>query len=336
MFDDKKDLLHRIAEASKSIRQKHRLLKTNKEATTKDLEEFFKPVSEPLKKISQTKNEEQVIQQPLPKLRNDFSTPRPGTSGTAAAIKKRNDYLAFINESKKSKFNNGNQSIYSDDENDDYLSFNTNETSISENSVLQEEKFDKNVSSEVPVNSSSSPLIEEYVRKVSQQDKDFDTTTGVRNLVSGLKIGDSHIKFHENSFEVQGQTYDATTGLLELLFKKKPQNYTKSDLDVYKGLVLATNVYKKGYAKSGGLRSDKSDKYQNIILNLVRKSGKGLPKYLIEHKESHDIDYIYWDDPNELVDRLRLLISSQAAGNTNHSNEIFSIIEELRESKIIY
>lgn len=48
------------------------------------------------------------------------------------------------------------------------------------------------------------------------------------------------------------------------------------------------------------------------------------------------MDYIYWDDPNELVDRLRLLIASQAAGNTSHTNEIFSIIEELREGEIVY
>lgn len=46
-------------------------------------------------------------------------------------------------------------------------------------------------------------------------------------------------------------------------------------------------------------------------------------------------NYIYWDDPNELVDRLRLLMASQAAGHTNHNNEIISIIEELREAKII-
>lgn len=46
-------------------------------------------------------------------------------------------------------------------------------------------------------------------------------------------------------------------------------------------------------------------------------------------------DYIYWDNPNELVDRLKLLIASQSAGNTNHTNEINSIIEELKEAGII-
>lgn len=31
---------------------------------------------------------------------------------------------------------------------------------------------------------------------------------------------------------------------------------------------------------------------------------------------------VYWNDPNELVDRLRLLLASQAAGNTSLPNEI--------------
>jgi hypothetical protein len=47
------------------------------------------------------------------------------------------------------------------------------------------------------------------------------------------------------------------------------------------------------------------------------------------------IDYVYWNDPNELVNRLRLLVASQSAGHTGHSNEIVSVIEELREANII-
>ena len=46
-------------------------------------------------------------------------------------------------------------------------------------------------------------------------------------------------------------------------------------------------------------------------------------------------DYVYWNDVNEIVERLKLLIASQQAGHTNHDNEIISIIEELKEAKII-
>lgn len=40
-------------------------------------------------------------------------------------------------------------------------------------------------------------------------------------------------------------------------------------------------------------------------------------------------------NPNELVTRLNLLVSSQNAGNTGVNNEIISILEELRERKLI-
>ena len=57
---------------------------------------------------------------------------------------------------------------------------------------------------------------------------------------------------------------------------------------------------------------------------------------MIVRQREYPLDLRYWDDPNELVDRLRLLIAERSAGNNNHDNEIHSIIEELREAKIIF
>lgn len=72
------------------------------------------------------------------------------------------------------------------------------------------------------------------------------------------------------------------------------------------------------------------------------KKGKGLKSFtdqfdfnFIPYNRNNHIIYEYFDDPNELCDRLRLLISSRIAGNTNHMQEINSIIEELRELKCI-
>ena len=50
---------------------------------------------------------------------------------------------------------------------------------------------------------------------------------------------------------------------------------------------------------------------------------------------TNKIDYVHWNDPNELVDRLRLLDASRRAGNNAHDNEILSIVEELREVGLI-
>ena len=47
------------------------------------------------------------------------------------------------------------------------------------------------------------------------------------------------------------------------------------------------------------------------------------------------IDYVHWDNPNELVNRLRLLDASHRADNNAHDNKMMSIIEELRDAGLI-
>jgi len=49
-----------------------------------------------------------------------------------------------------------------------------------------------------------------------------------------------------------------------------------------------------------------------------KKSGKGLAHAMILNDNA--IDFVHWDDPNELVDRLRLLKASHRAGNNAHDN----------------
>lgn len=67
----------------------------------------------------------------------------------------------------------------------------------------------------------------------------------------------------------------------------------------------------------------------------IKSSSKLLDFNFIPYNVNNRIIYEYFDDPNELCDRLRLLVSSKRAGNSNHMQEINSIIEELRELKCI-
>ena len=50
--------------------------------------------------------------------------------------------------------------------------------------------------------------------------------------------------------------------------------------------------------------------------------------------DDNKINYIHWDDPNEIVNCLRLLEASRQAGHNGHNNEIL-IIEELCEAGLI-
>lgn len=69
----------------------------------------------------------------------------------------------------------------------------------------------------------------------------------------------------------------------------------------------------------------------------AKNSGSGIfdPNVMVYNKATNSKSYIYWNNPNELCDRLRLLIASQQAGHTGHQNEIISIVEELRECGIL-
>lgn len=66
---------------------------------------------------------------------------------------------------------------------------------------------------------------------------------------------------------------------------------------------------------------------------MKKKHGRSLETEFIPYNDN--IVYEYYDNPNELCDRLRLLIASKHAENSNHAQEINSIIEELRENNII-
>lgn len=60
--------------------------------------------------------------------------------------------------------------------------------------------------------------------------------------------------------------------------------------------------------------------------------GSGLYK---KATKTNKTTYVYWDNVNELVSRLRLLVASQTAGHSGHHNEIISIVEELREAGVV-
>ncbi|KAG5323561.1 YMD3 protein, partial [Pseudoatta argentina] len=76
----------------------------------------------------------------------------------------------------------------------------------------------------------------------------------------------------------------------------------------------------------GRLLSNRGYKYKH-----KKKSGKGLPHAMTLNDNA--IDYMHWDDPNELVDCLRLLDASYRAGNNAHDNKMLkSRIHETSQS----
>lgn len=177
------------------------------------------------------------------------------------------------------------------------------------------------------------PLPRRYISGIYSDDvnKEYDHKYGVRldTLTEKLMIGDSRMDIEGPDIIIKKKRYRGTHGLYELLFKKKPKNFTREDAENYKQIVVKTNAHRRHYKSNKQIDGSKLRKYKRIIAPMV--SGKGILMEVDENK----IDYVHWDDPNELVERLRLLLASVSAGHTNHINEINSIVEELRESQVI-
>ena len=146
---------------------------------------------------------------------------------------------------------------------------------------------------------------------------------------------------------IGGKTYPGTVSLYDLLFLKNPLYPKKADEENFKDILEKTD----GYFKQGTKHlKGSSSTYKLYVRPLFRneplvsrgdaltrrfrsksaaatsqelkKTGTALLEYNEKPKE-----YIYYNDVNELVDRLRKLEASKQAGNNNTQNEIINIVK---------
>lgn len=303
-----RDVLHQIAKASDAIRRKHKMLKMGRDTSEKAMSEVFKPVVTPLQQLVDQSMKQEMKQE---------------------AVKREIQETPTKQEFPRKKV----------PESDDYSFLTADEESSDENQPVT--PLDSTIEKAVIV---ENDLPQTYLRMFeTSQAKELDTSYGVRRLKGNvLKIGNSVVTFDNDIVRIGSKSYQTTPGLLELLFKKSPSEaaVNQSDLKNYSEIVANTNAHRKYYLSDTGVRYENNDKFKKIISKIPtpvkQKTGKALPRFKIAGGKKSRTDYVYWDDPNELVERLRLLYASQAAGNTSHSNEIISIIEELREAGIIY
>ncbi|CAG9771478.1 unnamed protein product [Ceutorhynchus assimilis] len=157
-----------------------------------------------------------------------------------------------------------------------------------------------------------------------------------RDEIDNFYIGDSKVEIVGSDLIVKGRRYEGTPGLYKLLFRKSmPKSYTKDDEAAFKDIISRTNINRKRFKTTGDENDSQSGKFK-LLFEPLTTTGNGMIASSAEMEYSNDsIDYVYWDDQNELVERLQLLLASQTAGNTNHTNEINAIVEELREADIV-
>lgn len=186
------------------------------------------------------------------------------------------------------------------------------------NRVLMEEQLVENLS-DTPWEFNADELL---------KSPNKDGTYGPKKLSSGeIRLGNKKVEFIKNTLIIDGKSYPLTNGLVHLIFSRKLKSHTEHDLSTYKQILIQTSAHLLANGekiKKGG------HKYTNVIQHLF-SSGEGMMNSVNLQK----YNIVYYDDPNELVNRLRLLLASRAAGNTGVTNEILSIFEELYEAGLI-
>lgn len=323
VFTMEKDLKRVIVNAAEAIKKKVRKMRDIETENDKALEKVFKPIINPINEIVDT-NKQFKDQLKSMQQANMHETLNENSFDNTLLKRESDVYDYKQTDSEESDVSSNHNENDNNDQNvDDF-----NNSNLSFKTIASDK-------------SDSSKEVSSWSLEAMD-----DVPYGVRNERGKQFMGTARVVLYDNYVQVGSKKYKMTEGIKECLFKKIPRMdlITEDDLKHYKSMILDTNVHRRDFSPTKPIKSNKGRKYLNIIRPMfkLRKiststdgeqhethEGKGLP---LLKKWKKNVDYVYWDDPNELIDRLRLLIASRNAGNTGLDNEIISIIEELRES----
>lgn len=340
-----KHVAQQLIKARKIVKRKFESLKSDTNRPQFNIANIYEPITKPLQelvlKISEKcepRTECKVEDEPEQKYVK--LTPKNITP------KKERQSVSFLSDNEV--FENEPTSFI---EHEDYLGTTLKEAEVSSLLNMYGDEYLADLSEPLPKTYIKHMLDEELLER--EENRVFDSNFGARHdyLTAKFTIGDSEMNFKGPDIILKSKQYGellypASVGIYELLFKKHPIGFKPEDVQIYIDIGLKSNLFRRNYKASEQINGNSSYKYVEIIEPYLRKNGiikrKKVIKYSREVKgkgllefNNKPIEYIYWDDPNELVNRLRLLIASRSAGNSGHGNEIISIIQELRQAGII-
>jgi hypothetical protein len=231
------------------------------------------------------------------------------------------------------------------------------------------QSLNTNLTKSVVPQSSSGKTLPYILASALASGKKIDKTFGVRVDNDGLHVGNTTITITpENNIQLDSDQsmYKGTPGLWELLTSENPQNYDRKDLSNYEQIILRSYAYKRNNDRHSKYnKSSRGQKYRNIIKPMlvkyhivksflppvsekpieeeddyeeeedyfdasdIKKEGSGLRKF----NTNHPVEYVYWNNVDELIERLCHLWGEVQSGNSNPLllNEIVNIIQEFRE-----
>lgn len=329
---DPHQIVHEISAIRKNIKRKHAELTRGIYESQQDLEKRLRPITDPLLKL--VENQEKEKPKGLYPATGPLLAKKDDTIHEEKTDMIPDQPLELVDTPKK-KFE---YDPVMQQETEEYVS--EPEYTVEEQIKTPEGKMKATI---LIKKTFKGPITKQYMQNaITNLRLNTDKAYGIHLEGNQMKIGDFPVTFDDNDdIIINDNVYPGTRGLFELLFKKTPSDtvYTEEDLNTYKDILNQTNVHRAKNSPSGKIKSNSGLKYKNIVSKLFpmdseKKHGKGLETMMVLD-ESKKVEYVYFDDPNELCERLKLLLSSKEAGHTGHDNEIISIIEELRERGLI-
>lgn len=165
-----------------------------------------------------------------------------------------------------------------------------------------------------------------------------DSKYGLRVVRGEYKIGNKPVRITGTNKLIldKQKQYQLTPGLVNLLTldNLSTRDFTDEDYTNYGEIVKGTHCYKyRNNPDSKKLKGYRTKKFTSIIAPLLTdpspKQGTGLRKLLT----NNPVEYVYWNNLGELLERLYILYGEIKAGNNNPNliNEIVNIIQEFRE-----
>lgn len=312
-MSDKKDVMlkKKLISAKKAIQKKFKQLHAYHVALDEHVSENFRPIIRPLKELVDIKKKETTTPT---NVKEELKVEKDESQSTRKKRKRGSDTPTGQTTSSKSSRK---------------LSFDSFDEDADDESTFTTPKPSPSSSTRKKVLGTPWVTNKYYSAQIVPNSKDM--------VLGNHKMNMDVIS---NKILIGNKVFQSTPGLLNLLLLSQPYDYTKEDLKVYKKILNYTNVHRNNFRPDGEIVRDKTNmKYLNIVSELFPEKEGGalnvLQNDFMIHDRNERKNFTYWDDPNELVERLKLLIASQSAGHTGHNNEILSIIEELREAKII-
>ena len=330
-----------IDKIRQDIKRKLNAIRTGEADTQVTLKKVFKPLTDPLAALQKTVSSSSSTPALVPAPQEKKTKIEPSKSETKDETMFVDSLFGSFGSPKNMNNDDDVDSKEEDDDDDDDESF--------QDATDNEQTTGR---SEVDVDSrdtNTTPHVQFYLDDLEKHPSQSDAAFGVRKAINGnYLIGNRTVSFDSDGrliLDGGDEVFEPTPGFLELLFKKHPRNYTADDRAKFQRVVTLTNAHWRDHRPNGRPNSNRGRKYRDLIKPLfatstprsTRKSSRKKSKKgsgIKIHRAKREL--VYWDDPNELVQRLVLLVASKQAGHTDHDREILSIIEELREADYIH